>query len=199
MLVPRDRIDEATARASSAAGHERAWACRRTKGSRRPGREPPQFEKVQRLIEHGIDEGARLVAGRSGPPEGLDDGYFVRPTVFTDVDPALTIAREEIFGPVLCIIAYDGDDDAVRIANDSPYGLAAYVQSADLAHARRVARRLRAGNVQINIRPWTAARPSAATSNRATAASGASSASTNISRSRASRAMARREGDGRRV
>ena len=109
-----------------------------------------QFDKVQRLIERGIDEGARVAAGGPGRPSGLKRGFFVRPTIFSDVDPATAIAREEIFGPVLCIIAYDDEDDAVRIANDSPYGLAAYVQSADLARARQVARRLRAGNVQIN-------------------------------------------------
>ena len=112
-----------------------------------------QFEKVQRLIEKGVAEGARLAAGGPGRPEGLSHGFFVRPTVFADVDPAMTIAREEIFGPVLCIIAYDNEDEAVRIANDTQYGLAAYVQSRDLEHARNVARRMRAGNVQINYPP----------------------------------------------
>jgi aldehyde dehydrogenase (NAD+) len=105
---------------------------------------------VQRLIETGTSEGARLATGGPGRPSGMTRGFFVRPTIFVDVDPAMTIAREEIFGPVLCIIAYEDEDDAVRIANDTPYGLAAYVQSGNLERARSVARRLRAGNVQIN-------------------------------------------------
>ncbi len=109
-----------------------------------------QFDKVQALIQTGIDEGARLVAGGVGRPEGLNRGYFVRPTVFADVTPDMTIAREEIFGPVLAMIPFDDEDDAIRIANDTPYGLAAYVQSGDPERLQRVARRLRAGVVQLN-------------------------------------------------
>jgi len=109
-----------------------------------------QYEAVNAYIADGIASGAALAAGGPGRPAGLERGFYVRPTVFTDVDPASRIAREEIFGPVLCLIAYQDDEDAIRIANDSPYGLAAYIQSSDLERARRVARRIRAGNVQIN-------------------------------------------------
>jgi len=109
-----------------------------------------QWMKIQGLIEAGIAEGAHLVAGGLGKPEGLETGYYVKPTVFSGVDNAMTIAREEVFGPVLCIIPYRDEDEAIRIANDTPYGLSAYVSSGDLQRARRVASRLRAGMVHIN-------------------------------------------------
>jgi aldehyde dehydrogenase (NAD+) len=109
-----------------------------------------QWNKVQDLIQKGIDEGATLVAGGTGLPEGLDKGYFARPTVFANVNNEMTIAREEIFGPVLSIIPYDDDDDAVRIANDTPYGLSGYVSSSNLDRARSIAARLRTGMVHIN-------------------------------------------------
>jgi len=109
-----------------------------------------QFNKIQALIQKGIDEGAKLVTGGTGRPEGLKKGYFVRPTVFSQANNDMTIAREEIFGPVLTMIPYDTEDEAIRIANDTPYGLAGYVQSGDLDHARSVASRIRAGNVSIN-------------------------------------------------
>ena len=109
-----------------------------------------QFDKVQHLIEAGIKEGARLVTGGLGRPEGVNRGYFVRPTVFADVTNEMTIAREEIFGPVLSMIPFEGEEEAIRIANDTPYGLASYVQSGDLERAKKVARQLRAGMVQIN-------------------------------------------------
>ena len=109
-----------------------------------------QWEKIQGLIKKGIDEGATLVTGGLGRPDGLNKGYYVRPTVFADVSNDMTIAREEIFGPVLSIIGYKDEDDAVRIANDTPYGLAGYVSAGDVERARRVARRIRAGNVNIN-------------------------------------------------
>jgi aldehyde dehydrogenase (NAD+) len=109
-----------------------------------------QFEKVQRLIKKGMEEGAELVTGGPGRPEGLKKGYFVRPTVFANVRNDMTIAREEIFGPVLSIIPYENEDDAVRIANDTPYGLSGYVTSNDLERARRVAKRIRSGNVHVN-------------------------------------------------
>ncbi len=112
-----------------------------------------QYEKIQELIQSGIDEGARLVAGGVGRPDGLDRGYFVRPTVFVDVTPDMRIAREEIFGPVLSILSYSDVDDAVRIANDTVYGLTGYVQSGDVEQARQVARRIRAGSVLINYAP----------------------------------------------
>jgi acyl-CoA reductase-like NAD-dependent aldehyde dehydrogenase len=109
-----------------------------------------QREIVRDYIRIGGDEGARLVCGGADPPDGLDRGYFVRPTVFTDVHPGMRIAQEEIFGPVLCIIPHDGDDDAVRVANDSAFGLAGAVWSADNARAERVARGMRTGRVAIN-------------------------------------------------
>jgi aldehyde dehydrogenase (NAD+) len=109
-----------------------------------------QFDKVQALIQKGIDEGARLVAGGTGRPDGLNRGYFVKPTVFADVNNDMTIAREEIFGPVLAMIPFDTEEEAIEIANDTPYGLAAYVQSGDQARAQKVARKLRAGRVLLN-------------------------------------------------
>ncbi|TXS95552.1 aldehyde dehydrogenase family protein [Parahaliea maris] len=109
-----------------------------------------QFNKIQGLIEKGIEEGAKLVVGGPGRPEGIDKGYFIRPTVFSNVTNEMTIAREEIFGPVLAMIPYDTEEEALRIANDTPYGLAGYVQSGDIEHARKVASRIRAGNVHIN-------------------------------------------------
>jgi aldehyde dehydrogenase (NAD+) len=109
-----------------------------------------QFERVQKWIETGIAEGARLVAGGLGRPEGLEKGYFVRPTVFAGVNNDMAIARNEVFGPVLVMIPFQDLDDAIRIANDTPYGLAAYVQTKDLDKARNVARRLRAGSVYLN-------------------------------------------------
>jgi len=109
-----------------------------------------QYEKVQRMIQIGIDEGARLVAGGVGRPDGMDAGYFVKPTIFGDVTNDMTIAREEVFGPVLCILKYENEDEAIEIANDTPYGLAGYVQSGDEDHGKAVARRIRAGQISIN-------------------------------------------------
>ena len=118
-----------------------------------------QFDKIQSLIQTGIDEGARLVAGGTGRPEGVNRGHFVRPTVFADVSNDMTIAREEIFGPVLSIIPFDTEDEAVRIANDTPYGLTNYVQSEDAERRIRVARRLRSGMVEMNGQPLAAGSP----------------------------------------
>jgi acyl-CoA reductase-like NAD-dependent aldehyde dehydrogenase len=101
-------------------------------------------------IEKGLAEGARAVVGGLAPPAGLATGFYVSPTVFADVTPDMVVAREEIFGPVLCVMAYDTEDDAVAIANGTPYGLAAAVWSADQEHAVAVGRRLRAGQVEIN-------------------------------------------------
>lgn len=109
-----------------------------------------QWDKIQGLIESGIAEGAKVVCGGPGLPDGIDRGYYVRPTVFSDVSNDMTIAQQEIFGPVLVMIPYDNEEEAIRIANDTPYGLAGYVQSGDLEHARRVASKIRAGNVHIN-------------------------------------------------
>ena len=109
-----------------------------------------QWDQIQGLIQKGIDEGARLIAGGTGLPEGVNRGYFVRPTVFADVTNDMTIARQEIFGPVLSIIPFDTEDEAIAIANDTPYGLTNYVQSQDGARRNRVARRLRSGMVEMN-------------------------------------------------
>jgi len=113
-----------------------------------------QYAKVQDLIEIGIAEGATLVAGGVGKPQGLVRGYYARPTVFGNVTRVMTIAREEVFGPVLAIMPYDSEAEAIEIANESVFGLAAYVQSANLQHARAVARQLRAGQVHINYPDW---------------------------------------------
>jgi aldehyde dehydrogenase (NAD+) len=109
-----------------------------------------QWKKIQGLIEKGIEEGATLVAGGPGKPEGLEIGYYVKPTVFAHVTNDMTIAREEIFGPVVAILGYDTVEEAIATANDTPYGLAAYVQGKDPAQLRHVASRLRAGQVNIN-------------------------------------------------
>jgi aldehyde dehydrogenase (NAD+) len=109
-----------------------------------------QFERVGRYIEKGIAEGAKLVAGGTGRPEGLSKGYYVKPTVFSNVRNDMTIAREEIFGPVLCILPYESEEQAIAIANDTPYGLAAYVWSKDAKRAGRVGSRIRAGQVALN-------------------------------------------------
>jgi aldehyde dehydrogenase (NAD+) len=109
-----------------------------------------QFDKIQALIQTGIDEGARLVAGGTGRPGHLNRGFFVRPTVFADVTPDMTIYREEIFGPVLSIIPFDTEEEAVKMANDTDYGLTNYIQTTDKDRLRRVARQLRSGMVECN-------------------------------------------------
>jgi aldehyde dehydrogenase (NAD+) len=150
MLVPRSRMAEASATAKRTADATKVGDPFTDGTNVGPLASKAQFEKVQRLIEQGIAEGAKLVAGGPGRPDGISKGYFVKPTVFADVCNDMTIAREEIFGPVLSVIPYDDEDDAVRIANDTPYGLSGFVSSGDLEHARRVAKRIRSGNVHIN-------------------------------------------------
>jgi aldehyde dehydrogenase (NAD+) len=110
----------------------------------------PQRRRVRDYIAKGVEEGAKLVTGGADPPEGLERGWYVSPTVFSEVTPEMTIAQEEIFGPVLVIMPYDGEDDAVRIANDTEYGLAGGVWSGDEERAKRVARRIRTGQIEIN-------------------------------------------------
>ncbi len=150
MLVPRDRMDEAASIAASTANAVKVGQPR-TKGIEvGPLVSELHWDKVQGLIQRGIDEGATLAAGGTGRPEGLETGYFVKPTVFADVTNDMTIAREEIFGPVLSIMPYDDEDDAVRIANDTPYGLSGYVSSSSLERARQIASRLKTGMVHIN-------------------------------------------------
>jgi aldehyde dehydrogenase (NAD+) len=150
LLVPQSKMSEAAAIAKREAEAVKVGDPKSAETAMGPLASKAQFEKVQKLIQKGVDEGAKLVAGGIGRPDGMSRGYFVKPTIFSDVRNDMTIAREEIFGPVLCIIGYAGEEDAVRIANDSPYGLAGFVSSRDIEHARRVAKRIRAGNVHIN-------------------------------------------------
>jgi aldehyde dehydrogenase (NAD+) len=150
MLVPRAKLEQAEAIARAVSEKVVVGDPNDEKTTMGPVVSEQQFNKIQGLIEQGIAEGAKLVTGGPGRPEGLEKGYFVRPTVFSNVTNEMTIAREEIFGPVLAMIPYDNEEEAIRIANDTPYGLAGYVQSGDIEHARKVAARIRAGNVHIN-------------------------------------------------
>jgi aldehyde dehydrogenase (NAD+) len=150
MLVPKDRMDEAAALAAEVAETTIVGDPRDEQTEVGPLVSAVQWDKVQGLIQKGIDEGATLAAGGAGKPEGVDKGYFARPTVFANVSNDMTIAREEIFGPVLSIIPYDDEEDAIRIANDTPYGLSGYVSSGDLDRARKIAARMRTGMVHIN-------------------------------------------------
>ena len=150
MLVPENRMRDAARIAAEVADAVRVGDPRDDATGMGPLVSEQQWNKVQTLIRQGIDEGATLVAGGPGKPEGLDTGYFVKPTVFVDVSNDMNIAREEVFGPVLSILPYEDDDDAVRIANDSPYGLSGYVSSSDLDRARRIAARLETGMVHVN-------------------------------------------------
>ncbi|SAL62266.1 aldehyde dehydrogenase [Caballeronia udeis] len=150
MLVPRHMMNDAAQIAKAAALGYVVGATDSETTQLGPLVNRNQFERVQVLIQKGIDEGARLVTGGTGRPDGLSKGYYVKPTIFADVTPGMTIAREEIFGPVLSIMGYDTEDEAIRIANGTDYGLAAYVQSADIERARTIGRQLRAGGVHLN-------------------------------------------------
>jgi len=150
MLVPFARMEEAAAIAKATADKTKVGDPKEAGTVIGPVVNRTQWEKIQALIEKGIQEGATLTAGGPGRPAGLNKGYYVRPTVFANVTSDMTIAREEIFGPVLSIIGFKDDEDAIRIANDTPYGLAGYVSSGDTGRARRVSRRIRAGNVNLN-------------------------------------------------
>jgi len=159
MLVPHDRMDEAAEIAKKAVETVTVGDPASAETYMGPIAHEAQFKKVGELMQVGIDEGARLVIGGPGRPEGLEEGYFVKPTVFADVKPDMTIAREEVFGPVLSIIGYHDEDEAIRIANDSPYGLSGAVQSADPERARKVASKLRTGMVYINGAPGDLSAP----------------------------------------
>ncbi len=159
MLVPRDRHDEVIAIARHAATAFVVGPADEQGVVLGPVVSDVQFNKIQALIQAGIDEGATLVTGGTGRPEGLAGGYFVKPTIFADVTPDMRIAREEIFGPVLAILPYDTTDDAVYMANDTPYGLASYVQTSDVAEGRRFAKRMRTGNVFLNYPDWDTGLP----------------------------------------
>ena len=153
VLVPTDKMAEAARIAREATERVAVGDPAQEGTAVGPVVSKAQFDKVQGLIERGIEEGAELVAGGPGRPEGVETGYFVKPTVFANVTNDMTIAREEIFGPVLTLIGYEDEDDAIRIANDSSYGLAGMVSSGDAERARRVARRMRTGMVHLNGAP----------------------------------------------
>lgn len=150
LLVPRHRLDEVKRAIQDTMQGYTVGDPADPRTAVGPMANQAQFDKVQSYIRKGIVEGAEVLVGGEGSPAGLDQGYFVKPTVFVNVDNGMAIAREEIFGPVLCVIAYDSEEDAIRIANDSPYGLHAAVLGADQARARRVASQLRTGRVVLN-------------------------------------------------
>jgi len=150
MFVPADRHDEAKAIAKQVAERMVVGDPRNADTRLGPVVNATQYEKIQKLIQAGIAEGAELVTGGPGRPEHLNRGYYVRPTVFAGVTNDMTIAREEIFGPVLAILPYKNEEEVIRLANETIYGLAAYVQSSDIEHARKVASQMRAGNVHLN-------------------------------------------------
>lgn len=153
MLVERSVYDRAVETAAKVADRTSVGSAHQPGKHIGPVVSKAQWEKIQDLIQTGIDEGARLVAGGTGLPEGVNRGYFVRPTVFADVSNDMTIAQQEIFGPVLSIIPFDSEDEAIEIANDTPYGLTNYVQSQDGARRNRVARQLQSGMVEMNGEP----------------------------------------------
>jgi len=160
MLVHKDQLSEVIAIATEAAASMTMGDPLAADTNLGPLANFAQFSRVQAFIQSGIDEGATLAHGGLGLPEGLEAGFFVRPTIFSDVTPEMQIAREEIFGPVLCILPYADEEDAIRIANDTTYGLAGYVYSGDIATAERVGARLRAGRIFLNgaqnnaVAPW---------------------------------------------
>ena len=150
MLVPHSKMNEAIAFAKDVAESTKAGDPRAADSKIGPVVSSIQWEKIQTLIKKGIEEGATLVSGGPGRPEGVEKGYYVRPTVFANVTNDMAIAREEIFGPVISIMGFANEDEAVKIANDTPYGLAGYVSAGSVERARKVARQIRAGNVNLN-------------------------------------------------
>ena len=159
MLVEKNVYEKAVGLAVEAGKATKVGNPRDKGGHIGPLASKAQFNKVQELIQAGIDEGARLVLGGPGRPEGFNRGWYARPTIFADVDNSMRIAREEIFGPVLAMIPFSGEEEAIRVANDTPYGLAAYVQTGDPQRGKRVARALRAGMVRLNGAGLTAGHP----------------------------------------
>ena len=150
MLIPRGRLAEAEQIAAAVSETVVVGDTADKDTTMGPVVSKVQWDKIQGLIQKGIDEGAKLVCGGTGLPDAVDAGHYVRPTVFSEANNDMTISREEIFGPVLTMIPYDSEEEAIRIANDTPYGLAGYVQSGDMEHARAVAGKIRAGNIHIN-------------------------------------------------
>lgn len=153
MLVPAARMDEAAAIAKAAAGNIKVGDPTADDTTIGPVVSEVQFNKIQALIQKGIDEGAKLEVGGVGRPDGLNRGYYIRPTVFSHVTNEMSIAREEIFGPVLSLIGYKDDEEAIKIANDTVYGLSGYISSGDPERARAMARKIRTGNVHLNGAP----------------------------------------------
>ena len=159
MLVERSRYNQAVEEAKAAAEATLVSTAAEVGNHIGPLVSELQFNKVQDLIQKGIDEGARLVTGGLGRPEGLNRGYYVRPTVFADCHNDMQVMREEIFGPVLSMMPFDTEEEAIRIANDTDYGLTNYVQTTDPEKARRVARELRTGMVDMNGRARASGSP----------------------------------------
>ncbi|XFF02274.1 3-succinoylsemialdehyde-pyridine dehydrogenase (plasmid) [Bradyrhizobium guangxiense] len=159
ILVHRSQMDEISGHLAREAAKVRIGNPRAPDTMMGPVVNRTQFERIQRYIQTGLDEGARLVCGGPGRPEGVERGYFVRPTVFSEVTPTMTIAREEIFGPVLAVLPYDDDEEAVGIANGTPYGLGGYVFSSDREKGLAVSRRLRTGRIFFNGAAGTVAAP----------------------------------------
>jgi aldehyde dehydrogenase (NAD+) len=155
MIVPRERLPEVERLAQEAVSALVVGDPRSPRTTHGPVANRAQFNRVQEMIQAGIAEGARLVCGGPGRPQGLERGFYARPTVFSDVHPGMRIAQEEIFGPVLAVIPYDSVDEAVEIANGTVYGLSAHVQGQDLTAARAVAARIRSGQVHINNPAWS--------------------------------------------
>lgn len=159
MLVQKGIYDSAVATAAEVADKVAVGSAHETGRHIGPVVNAVQWNKIQDLIQVGIDEGARLVAGGTGRPDGLNRGFYVKPTVFADVNNDMTVARQEIFGPVLTIIPFETEEEAIEIANDTPYGLTNYVQTQDPARANRLARRLRSGMVEMNGQGRSAGAP----------------------------------------
>ena len=150
MLVQREVYDQAVATATEVAGIVQVGPAHESGRHIGPVVNEVQFNKIQALIQKGIDEGARLVAGGTGRPDGMEKGFYVQPTIFADVTNQMTISREEIFGPVLSILPFDTEEEAIEMANDTVYGLTNYIQTQDSEKGKRVARQLRSGMVEMN-------------------------------------------------